>query len=166
MRVLYTGFKGKNNSSYRLMQSIQGNKLLLTNSFGGLKRDIEKIELSFDLAIMFGLDKTLKNRVRIERTAEYEGVCLQTNLDVECIKDMFSECGIACDTAVTPTKYLCNAAYWHMLRKNNGNALFIHIPTIKNMDGEMWSKLNNCIKEFENRTFGAAGMDVRRLFEK
>ncbi len=71
MKILYTGFKGKNNSSYQLIQSIQGNKLLLTNSFEGLRRDIENIDLFYDLAIMFGLDKTLKNRVRIECVAEY-----------------------------------------------------------------------------------------------
>jgi len=50
---------------------------------------------------------------------------------------MFFRCGITCDIVVTPTKYLCNAAFWHMLRNNNGNAVFIHIPTTKNKDGDM-----------------------------
>lgn len=149
MKVLYTGFKGKNNSSYQLIQLIQGNKLLLTNSFEGVKRDIEKMEVSYALTVMFGLDKTLKNRVRIERVAEYGGVQLQTDVDVECVKDMFSECGIICDIAATSTKYLCNAAYWHMLSKNK-NAVFIHIPTTKNMDGDMWNKLIECVGKLQD----------------
>lgn len=150
MKILYTGFKGKNNSSYQLIQSIQGNKLLLTNSFEGLRRDIENIDLFYDLAIMFGLDKTLKNRVRIECVAEYGGVRLVTDVDVERVKDMFFRFGITCDIAATPSKYLCNAAFWHMLRKNNGNAVFIHIPTAKNMDGDMWNKLTKCIGELQD----------------
>lgn len=43
MRVLYTGFKGKNNSSYQLVSNISGEKLFLTNSFEGLKKDIVNV---------------------------------------------------------------------------------------------------------------------------
>lgn len=32
-----------------------------------------------------------------------------------------------------PTYYLCNDAYRHLLRKFNGNALLIHIPSGKNI---------------------------------
>ncbi len=55
------------------------------------------------------------------------GVRLVTDVDVERVKDMFFRFGITCDIAATPSKYLCNAAFWHMLRKNNGNTVFIHI---------------------------------------
>lgn len=99
---------------------------------------------------MFGLDKTLKNRVRIECAAEYGGVRLATDVDVDRVKDMFLRCGITCDIAEAPTKYLCNAAFWHMLRKNNGNVIFIHIPPTKNMDGDMWNKLTGCIGELQD----------------
>ena len=43
-KVLLTGFKGKNNSSSILVQSISENYRLLTNSFEGLKKDIEEID--------------------------------------------------------------------------------------------------------------------------
>ncbi len=61
MHILYTGFKGKNNSSYQLLQLIDGNKLFLTNSFEGLRRYIEQVEKQYDCSIMLGLDRTLND---------------------------------------------------------------------------------------------------------
>ena len=72
-KVLLTGFKGKNNSSSILVQSISENYRLLTNSFEGLKKDIEEIDEGFDFLIMFGCDKNLKDSVQIERFAEKNG---------------------------------------------------------------------------------------------
>lgn len=43
MNTLFTAFKGKNNTSYKLVISLNCNALYLTNSFIGLKRDIELI---------------------------------------------------------------------------------------------------------------------------
>ena len=68
-KVLLTGFKGKNNSSSILVQSISENYRLLTNSFDGLKKDIEEIDDNPVFLIMFGCDKNLKDSVRIERFA-------------------------------------------------------------------------------------------------
>lgn len=39
--ILFTGFKGKNNSSYKIVSQSNGEKLYLTNSFQGLQKDIE-----------------------------------------------------------------------------------------------------------------------------
>lgn len=39
-----------------------------------------------------------------------------------------------------PTKYLCNAAYYHMLKKNP-NTVFIHIPSLKGMNETLMNKL-------------------------
>ena len=44
MKILYTGFKGVHNSSYKVVNSLQGDKVFLTNSFEGLKKDIENID--------------------------------------------------------------------------------------------------------------------------
>ena len=54
MKILYTGFKGKNNASCQLVEQINpSEKLLLTNSFGGIKRDLDSIPLeSYELIIM------------------------------------------------------------------------------------------------------------------
>lgn len=69
---LHIGFKGKNNASYILVKSISTDSYLLTNSFEGLKRDIENLDYSYDCVILFGIDKNLVNAVRIEKVAEKE----------------------------------------------------------------------------------------------
>lgn len=70
MEILYTGFKGEHNSSYRLVNGLKENKLFLTNSFDGLKKDIENISKEFDVVYMFGLDKNLYDSFRIEKCAK------------------------------------------------------------------------------------------------
>lgn len=59
MNILYVAFKGKNNASYQLLSNLNGDKLLLTNSHDGLKRDIDMKSEQYDLIFMFGIDKTL-----------------------------------------------------------------------------------------------------------
>ncbi len=147
--ILYTGFKGKNNSSCQLLQLIKGDKLFLTNSLEGVRRDIGQHEGQYDCSVMLGLDKTLKNEVRIDCAAEYEGVLYHTKLDAASVKELLDLEGVTCKISFTPTRYLCNAAYWHMLRKNHGKAIFIHIPTNKNMAGEMCGKLAKCLEKLE-----------------
>lgn len=71
-QMLHIGFKGKNNASCILVKSISTDSYLLTNSFEGLKRDIENLDYSYDCVILFGIDKNLVNAVRIEKAAEKE----------------------------------------------------------------------------------------------
>ena len=73
MKVLYTGFKGKNNSSFQVLSKLSGEKVYLTNSFTGLERDIMKISDDYDMVVMLGLDSHIKDMVRIESVAEYGG---------------------------------------------------------------------------------------------
>ena len=65
MKILYTGFKGKNNASCQLIELIDpSDKILLTNSFEGIKRDLDNISLElYDLIIMFGINKKLKGKI-------------------------------------------------------------------------------------------------------
>lgn len=147
MKVLYTGFKGRNNSSYQLLSEISGEKLFLTNSFEGLKRDIMSISDTYDLVIMFGLDTNLKDTVRIECVAEYEGRIETTKADYAALCRCLEENDIQCIVSENPTQYLCNAAYYHMLHKTDGKAVFIHIPSIKNMSETMSKKLTRCVKK-------------------
>lgn len=147
MKVLYIGFKGKNNSTYQLLSEISGEKLFLTNSFEGLKRDIMSISDTYDLVIMFGLDTNLKDTVRIECVAEYEGRIETTKADCAALCRCLEENDIHCIVSEDPTQYLCNAAYYHMLHKTDGKAVFIHIPSIKNMSEAMSKKLTRCVKK-------------------
>lgn len=149
LRVLYTGFKGKNNSSYQLLSEISGQKMFLTNSFMGLKKDIMNIMDKYDWVIMLGLDTSLKETVRIEYVAELEGVERTTVIDCDAICRCLIANDIPCFVSKTPTRYLCNAAYFHMLQKVSGKAVFIHVPSLKNMSDGMAEKIVKCLEKIE-----------------
>ncbi len=157
-RCLFVGFKGKQNSSGLLVTELSkslslsdasdsSNFCLLTNSFDGVKRDIDSIEGSFDFVIMFGCDKSLNSCVRIERFAEKNGIKLETNLNLELLSKKLRNDGIENTISVIPTHYLCNEAYWYALQKFEGKAVFIHIPTIKNADESFLSKTKSVFEE-------------------
>lgn len=130
---LYIGFKGKNNASSILVKSISEDSYLLTNSFEGLKRDIQLLSCSYDGVVLFGIDKNLSDAVRIEKVAEKETREFSV-LNLEDISTQLDSVGISNYVSDKPTHYLCNEAYWHLLRKFNGKAVLIHIPSIKNFN--------------------------------
>ena len=137
---LHIGFKGKNNASCILVKSISADSYLLTNSFEGLKRDIENLDYSYDCVILFGIDKNLTNAVRIEKAAEKE-TKEYSSLNLEDLSAQLNAVGISNYLSDMPTHYLCNAAYWYLLRKFNGNAVLVHIPSIKNIDENLMKSL-------------------------
>ncbi len=147
MNVLYTAFKGKNNASYQLVNKISGEHLFLTNSFIGLEKDIVSINKDFDQIYMFGVDKTLKNTIRVERCARKETQLVYTDVKVEKIIDKIKEYHIDYTVSDEPTHYLCNAAYYEMLMHFPGKALFIHIPTTKNMSAKLENSLLSLMQE-------------------
>lgn len=128
---LYVGFKGVNNSSYRLVSRIGRDRLFLTNSFDGLARDIDGIKGEYSRIYMFGIDSRLGACVRIETCAALDGTTLYSNIDIPQICAAFDEAGIESHASKTPTSYLCNAAYFNMLERYGGNTVFTHIPSIK-----------------------------------
>ena len=135
--ILFIGFKGKNNASGRLAGSLSPQCCLLTNSFGGLQKDIEKLPPDYDKAVLFGVDKNLHDAFRIERFAENEGVRAASGMDLEELAERFVSRGIKTVLSDTPTKYLCNAAYGRLIEKYSGNVVLIHIPTGRHFD-EAW----------------------------
>ncbi len=141
MNILFTAFKGKNNSSAILLDKITGDKLYLTNSYVGLAKEINHLEQIYDVVLMFGLDKNLDNEIRIEKIAENDGDIIVTNFDTEKIKRYFEKRNIKCTVSNTSTKYLCNAAYYHMLKKEFHNVVFMHIPTLKNFGKNLFAEL-------------------------
>ena len=147
-KILLTGFKGKNNSSGNLVQTISQNYKLLTNSFDGVKKDIEEISDDFDFVIMFGCDKNLKDSVRIERFAEKNGEKITSALDLENISKRLGNVGIKNIISDVTGAYLCNEAYWSALKKFNNKAVFIHIPTFKNIDDDFIKRMKKFNKEF------------------
>ena len=137
MKILYTAFKGKNNTSYQVASRLNGTVLFLTNSFQGLERDINTVANIYDVVYMLGVDKSLKNKIKIETCAEYNGERIFTEFDISELKNRIDN-KMSYSISDCPTKYLCNSAYYHMLKKNK-NTVFIHIPSIAGVD--------NCLKE-------------------
>ena len=88
----------------------------------------------------------MKDGVRLERSAEKDGVKCETCLDVKLLSESLARKGVENVISETPTQYLCNEAYWYALQKFEGKAVFIHIPTLKNIDENFISKM----KEFKN----------------
>lgn len=139
-KVLFTAFKGKNNTSFQLVNKLGGETLYITNSFTGLEKDVGAVNREYDRVFMFGIDKRLKNSVRVETCASLEGRRLYTESDIISLSRCLSENGVTATVSRVPTKYLCNAAYFRMLARNQ-NAVFIHIPSLKNMTDEMMNAL-------------------------
>ena len=128
MKVLLTAFYGKYNASNMLVDMIDDNvdRLILTNSFVKLEQELNNIALEeYDLILMFGINKFLKDEIRLEETAKLDDT-LNTYID---INSMCQLCNKYIKTSINnvPTKYLCNSAYYHTLKRNQ-NTLFIHIP--------------------------------------
>ena len=141
VKEAYIGFKGQNNSSAMIVDALSEQHYLLTNSFVGLKKDIDLLPTEFDAVYLFGASKDLTDTFRIERCAEIDCTRLFTELDVEDIVKRLSAAGINSTISDVPTHYLCNEAYQHLLRKYRGRAVLIHIPTIKYI-GRIFDKIS------------------------
>ena len=138
--TLYIGFKGKNNTSCAAAEQFE-NHYLLTNSFDGLRKDIEAIDSVPGRVIMFGVDKSLTDSVRIERVAEVDGERSISSLDLIAIALALRDADLEVSISGRPTQYLCNDAYLRLLKKFDGRAVLIQIPTIKNADENFIKKL-------------------------
>ncbi len=137
MDSLFVGFRGQNNASCALVQAVSPFHFLLTNSFSGLKKDIDGIKADHTAVYLFGVDKNLRNSLRIETAAEKDNVRISSCLDTDVLRKKLEISGIGVQLSQKPTEYLCNEAYWWLLRKFGGNAVLIHIPSIKHFD-ESW----------------------------
>ncbi len=140
--VLIMGFKGKNNTSSQLVSLLPTpHKILLTNSFPGLEKDIKCIHIEkYAGVIMFGIDKALKDCVRIEQTAAYNGKWQYSSYNIAGLTERLTTLNIKYEVSSIPTKYLCNAAYFYMLNKCP-NSVFIHIPSLRGMTPELLQQL-------------------------
>ena len=132
--VLYIGFKGKNNASGRLAESLSPDHLLLTNSYEGLKKDIDQVSEKYDYAVLFGVDKTLTSEVRIELSAAKGEKKYYSRLIADKLASSLKAAGIKTVISDNPKDCLCNEAYLCALTRFEGRAVFIHIPTIRNAD--------------------------------
>ena len=85
MKVLLIAFYGKYNASNMLINMIDSNvdKLILTNSFVKLEQELNNTSLEeYDLILMFGINKFLKDEIRLEKTAKLDEL-LDTRIDIK-----------------------------------------------------------------------------------
>lgn len=140
MKILFTAFKGTHNTSFQLVDQTGAHYVLLTNSFQGLKKDISSIGSDYDAVYMFGVDKHLTDKIRIEMCAENNHETVTTSFNTAQLEEQLRAVGISYIISNQPTSYLCNAAYYHMLKKNP-NTVFTHIPSLRGMTTEMMQRL-------------------------
>ena len=145
MSTLYAAFKGNGNSANKIVRSLDGDKLFLTNSYNGLKQDIDNINGTYDIVYMFGLDKRLKGNVRIDCVASKDDVYLYSDVDFHSIALKWNQRGIIADIGNTPIQSLCNEAYWHMLKKYNRQVVFFHVPSIKYITEDFIEKIKTVL---------------------
>lgn len=148
MKVLITAFYGKYNASNMLVDIIdlEVDKLILTNSFVKLEQELNSIQLEeYDLILMFGINKFLKDEIRLEQTAKLDNI-INTYLDINYISKL---CNGFIKTSINnvPTRYLCNSAYYHALKRNK-KTLFIHIPGFSKISN--MNLLVDIVKELTN----------------
>lgn len=140
MKVLYTAFNGKNNSSKILLDAINAtDKLYLKNSFNtSVSQLINKIKNNdYDLVISLGQALLEKEIIKIETRADMEDY-YETNYDFHNLKANIENYFkvIISDNA---GNYLCNNVYYYGLKfiyenKLNTKMIFIHIPKINNIN--------------------------------
>lgn len=151
MSILLTAFKGVHNSSYRIVQKFEHDKLYLTNSYNGIDRDVSGFDfIGYNAVIMFGLDKNLKDSIRIEPQAVLDNTVQNTIYDVVRVKDILGSLGVDAVIAKRPTAYLCNRAYYKVLEIMRGRALFIHIPPERYLKEEMKTNIQKAISAIED----------------
>lgn len=144
MKVLYTAFNGKSNSSKVLLDNIdveESNKLYLKNSFKTsveqLKNKIKNNE--YDLIISFGQAPIDSNTIKIETNGSYDKECYETKYDYSKLKEKLEEKKLTTIISKDAGNYLCNNIYYNGLKyikeqNLKSKMIFIHIPEINNIN--------------------------------
>ena len=126
MKILYTAFNGKSNSSKILLDNIiveEDNKLYLKNSF---KTSVEQLSNKlkkdrYDLIISFGQAPIDKETIKIETRGN--GIdYFETDYDYNNLKKLFEKNGFNVVISKDAGNYLCNNIYYNGLkyiRENN-----------------------------------------------
>lgn len=138
MKILYTAFNGKNNSSKILLDNLDvDNKLYLKNSFKTSVIQLQnELKNNYDLIISFGQAPLNNNTIKIE-TIGKGNKHYKTNYDFDDLKNKLEASVFNVIISNDAGNYLCNHIYYHGLKyisdsKLKCDMIFIHIP--KNID--------------------------------
>ena len=151
MKILYTAFNGKSNSSKVLLDNIKCNesdKLYLKNSFvtsiNQLKNKL--VENNYDLIISFGQAPLNYNNIKIEIHGKNNTDIYNTNYDFSKLGYKLKLNGFNVIISHDAGNYLCNNIYYYGLKyiseqNLNCDMIFVHIPRLDNIDISLLSKL-------------------------
>lgn len=113
------------------------------------RAEIEKA----DIVICFGQKPQIKNKICLELIAKNQDEIINTNFEIEPLKQQLKANNIVFTESQNPGTSYCNLVYWNSLnyikdQKLNCKFLFIHIPYEKNIDDilALQEKLNIIIK--------------------
>ena len=141
MKILYTAFNGKDNSSKILLDKITAeskDKLYLRNSFDtSVKQLINKLK-NYELIISFGQAPLDTDTIKIEVIGKKENDLYKTDFNYSKIKEDIEKTGFKVYISKDAGNFLCNNLYYNGLKyikDNNINCkmIFIHIPKIENI---------------------------------
>ena len=93
MKVLLTAFYGKYNSSNMLVNMIDTDvdKFILTNSFIKLEQELNNVALEeYDLILMFGINKILKDEIKIKNTCRISLYLYNTKEEIDYLVKILS----------------------------------------------------------------------------
>ncbi len=152
LKILYTAFNGKDNSSKILLDKLSNNdKLYLKNSFITSIRELQKkIENNdYDLIISFGQAPLDKDTIKIELKGKLEKE-YETHYDYKKIKGIL-ETKYKVIVSRDAGNYLCNNLYYYGLKfisekSLKTNMIFIHIPKKSNITN--MENLSACFTDF------------------
>lgn len=139
MKILFAGFKGKNNSSKLLLDAMrcnENNKIYLTNSYKASESQLIKQlqEKEYDCAVIFGQWKRVaKNTLRLETTAKKGRYAYQTDFPYTKLAKNLQNLGYMSDISNFAGRWLCNNIYFYGLRhlaqtESQCKMIFIHLP--------------------------------------
>lgn len=150
MKILYTAFNGKDNSSKILLDKIIANKkdkLYLRNSFDtSVKQLINKLK-NYELIISFGQAPLDTDTIKIEVIGKKDKDLYKTDFNYSKIKEDIEKIGFKVEISEDAGNFLCNNLYFNGLKyikENNINCkmIFIHIPKIENISNiELLAKI-------------------------
>ena len=121
---------------------------LLSKERTGLEKTVE-VYKEYKKVVMFGVDKKLSECIRFESVAQKDGQVIHTSFDMAPYIHLAAENNIRYCASDIPTKYLCNEAYFCMLRKMSCPVLFVHIPGLAHMSETFFQKLKIIFCEWE-----------------
>lgn len=158
MKILFTAFNGKTNTSKLLLDKINAShKLYLKNSHttSAIQLENELKKNDYDLIISIGQAPRLKDSIKIEETgaSRVSDIKYKTNYDYTSMKKNMKNKGYRVIISNNAGRFICNSLYFNGLKyiyENNlkTKMIFIHIPKIKNI-----TNIDNMASIFDEENF-------------